>query len=421
MKFGTDGIRGAFGTAITTELAYNFGMAFAAYRVASKGSAIFAVARDTRTSGEALEASLVAGMKAAGAKVIITGIMPTPALSQFILDRGLSGGVMITASHNPAEDNGLKPLNSMGKKLNSKDRDGIQSLLDSGVAQSQIIGSSYEISDGPIPWLKKIWTEIDCSGATGSLVGEVIVVDSSNGAARFLAGQALSVLGAKVVQIHNDGGDKINLNCGSLHPESLVEAVKTHGAIAGIALDGDGDRIQICDRAGKLYDGDDILWLLRGNSKIVVGTIMTNEGLAKALSSSSSHLHRVGVGDANVADGMEKYWSPIGGEPSGHILFERGTPTSCGTFTAAKLLALGPNKWVNLMKGFEKTHQAIAKVPAQNIDHLEVKIGELFDSGLRVVVRASGTEPVIRLMVEGVDKEKAESGLNSLLQMISIT
>ena len=416
MKFGTDGIRGNAETIITPELAYKFGWAFAAHRTASRGSATFAVARDTRTSGPTLEASLVAGMKAAGAKVIITGIMPTPALSQFILERGLSGGVMITASHNPAEDNGLKPLGNMGKKLSPKDREGIQSLMEGGVIHSQVSGSSYEISDGPIPWLKKIWTEIDCSGATGSLVGETIVVDSANGAARFLAAQALSILGAKVVQICNGGGDKINLNCGSLHPEGLVESVKTHGAIAGIALDGDGDRIQICDSNGKLYDGDDILWLLKGTAKIVVGTVMTNEGLSKSLKSSGSHLHRVEVGDANVAEGMDKYWSPIGGEPSGHILFEKGCPTSCGTFTAAKLLSLDPKGWEALMAGFRKTHQSNGKAPIQNIDHLKDEIKILQNEGLRVVVRASGTEPVIRLMVEGEDKERSEEALQSLMR-----
>lgn len=418
MKFETDGIRGHFGTVITTGLAYDFGLAFAASIMASGASVTLAVARDTRTSGEVLEASLVAGMKAAGAKVMITGIMPTPALSQFILDGDLSGGIMITASHNPAEDNGLKPLNNMGKKLSSKDRDGIQHLLECGVTPSKTIGSSYEVLNGPIPWLKKIWSEIEYSGVTGSLAGETIVVDSANGAGRFLIGQALSPFGAKVVQIHNGGGDKINLNCGSLYPQGLVEAVKAHGAIAGIALDGDGDRIQICDSDGKLYDGDDILWLLRGNSKIVVGTIMTNEGLAKALLSCGSHLHRVGVGDANVADGMKRYWSPIGGEPSGHILFEGGTPTSCGTFTAAKLLALGPKKWADLTADLKKTYQIAEKVPLQKIDHLDSEIKSLESKGLRVVVRASGTEPVIRLMVEGEDKRKAEDSMNILLKRV---
>jgi phosphoglucosamine mutase len=419
MKFGTDGIRGQVGSAITSELAYRFGWAFAAHRIAYRGSATFAVARDTRSSGEALEASLVAGMMAAGAKVIITGVMPTPALSQFILERGLSGGVMITASHNPAQDNGLKPLNNLGRKLYQKEREGIQSLLQREVVVSDQPGSSYEISDGPIPWLKKIWGEIDLSGGTGSLVGQKIVVDSANGAARFLAGQALSTLGAKVIQICNEGGDQINSNCGSLHPEKMVQTVREHGAIAGIALDGDGDRIQICDGEGRLFDGDDILWLLRGNSKIVVGTIMTNEGLARALKMEDSHLLRVGVGDANVADGMAKYWSPIGGEPSGHILFERGTPTSCGTFTAAKVLSLGPKKWAELTAGVKKTHQITEKVPLQKIDHLDSEIKLLELDGLRVVVRASGTEPVIRLMVEGEDKKRAEDSMSRLLKMVS--
>jgi len=417
MKFGTDGIRGRAFEIITPELAYSFGAAFAASRITSRPRQTFAVARDTRTSGERLEASLVAGMMAAGANVIITGVMPTAALSQFIRERDMDGGVMITASHNPPEDNGLKPLNHLGKKLTLEEKIRLEYAFDPEEASS-VLGSSYEISSGWIPWINKIWSFIKSSERENSLIGEKLVVDAGNGAGRFLLGQALSPFGAKIIEIGNRDGDQINVGCGSLYPQRLAQTVVASGAIAGIALDGDGDRIQVCDKDGKLYDGDDILWLLKEKAKIIVGTVMTNEGLSLSLKKKEVILHRSAVGDSNVAEAMSSYWSPIGGEPSGHILFSDGMPTSCGVFTAAKLLALNPAKWSEELRELKRTHQASGKVPDQDTDHLSEKIEELTHSGLRVVVRKSGTEPVIRLMVEAEDKEKAERGLASLLHML---
>jgi len=417
MKFGTDGIRGRAFEVITPELAYSFGAAFAASRITSRPRQTFAVARDTRTSGERLEASLVAGMMAAGANVIITGVMPTAALSQFIRERDMDGGVMITASHNPPEDNGLKPLNHLGKKLTLEEKIRLEYAFDPEKASS-VTGSSYEISSGWIPWINKIWSFIKSSERENSLIGEKLVVDAGNGAGRFLLGQALSPFGAKIIEIGNRDGDQINIGYGSLYPQRLAQTVVASGAIAGIALDGDGDRIQVCDKDGKLYDGDDILWLLKEKAKIIVGTVMTNEGLSLSLKKKEVILHRSAVGDSNVAEAMSSYWSPIGGEPSGHIIFSDGMPTSCGVFTAAKLLALNPAKWSEELRELKRTHQASGKVPDQDTDHLSEKIEELTHSGLRVVVRKSGTEPVIRLMVEAEDKEKAERGLDSLLHMI---
>ena len=415
MKFGTDGLRGHFGSVITTDLAYDFGLAFAASRMATSASVTLAVARDTRTSGDRLEAYLVAGMMRSGASVIVTGIMPTAALSQFILEKGLQGGIMITASHNPPEDNGLKPLNHLGKKLSKEERESVEDYFGFKPKETHQSGASHEISSGWIPWIKKIWSFIKESGAENSLIGERIIVDGANGAGRFLIGQALSPFGAKIISIGTSDGEKINVGCGSLHPERMVSTVLASGAIAGIALDGDGDRIQICDKWGKLYDGDDILWLLKGRSKFLVGTVMSNEGLLQSLRGEGVTLHRSAVGDGNVAKLMEEVGADLGGEPSGHIILSDGMPTSCGVFTAAKLLTVNPKKWRVKLEGFSRTYQAIGKAPAQDIAHLDGKIVELSNSGLRVVVRASGTEPVIRLMVEGEDKEKAEGGLASLL------
>ena len=418
MKFGTDGIRGKAFEVITPEFAYSFGAAFAASRITSRPRQTFAVARDTRTSGERLEASLVAGMMSAGANVIITGVMPTAALSQFIRERDMDGGVMITASHNPPEDNGLKPLNHLGKKLTLEEKMRLEYAFDQK-ENSSVLGSSYEISSGWIPWIGKIWSFIKSSGRESSLIGEKLVVDAGNGAGRFLLGQALSPFGAKIIEIGNRDGDQINVGYGSLYPQRLAQTVVASGAIAGIALDGDGDRIQVCDKDGRFYDGDDILWLLKKEAKIIVGTIMTNEGLSLSLKKKEIILHRSAVGDSNVAEAMSSYWSPIGGEPSGHILFSDGMPTSCGVFTAAKLLALNPVKWSEELRELKRTYQASGKVPDQDTDHLSEKIEELTHSGLRVVVRKSGTEPVIRLMVEAEDKEKAEKGLASLLHMLN--
>jgi phosphoglucosamine mutase len=417
MRFGTDGIRGNSKTLVTPELAYSFGAAFAEYRLLHNPNAVIAIGRDTRESGLALEESIVRGISEAGGDSIIAGVMPTPALSQFITEKYLSGGIMITASHNPPEDNGLKPLNSLGKKLSFEDRIGIENLFDKNPKKNKILGSFYEISSGWIPWMTKIWSYIRISGKENSLTGEKIVVDSANGAARLLAAQALSPFGAKIIQIGNGDGDKINLGCGSLHPERMVELVKSSGAIAGIALDGDGDRVQVCDGEGNLYDGDDILWMLRENSKIIVGTIMTNDGLARSLKKEGSMLYRAAVGDANVAEAMRNYWSPIGGEPSGHILFDDGMPTSCGTFTAAKLLAKGPREWLKLTSDLRKTYQASSNIPLQETEIFDDTVKILERNGIRAVIRASGTEPVIRIMTEAETKEDADNSLKILLQM----
>lgn len=419
MKFGTDGIRGNSQTLVTPSLAYNFGFAFAKYRMLHNPNTVIGIARDTRNSGLILQESLIRGISDAGARSIVTGIMPTSALSQFITEKYLSGGIMITASHNPPEDNGLKPLNSLGKKLSFEDRAGIENFFEDKVSKNKELKDFYEISSGWIPWMTKIWSYVKISGKENSLIGEKIVVDSANGAGRFLAAQALSPFGAKIIQIGNEDGSRINLDYGSLHPERMIELVKSSGAIAGIALDGDGDRIQVCDANGKLYDGDDILWMLRENSKIIVGTIMTNDGLAKSLKKEGSILYRTAVGDANVAEAMRNYWSPIGGEPSGHIIFDDGMPTSCGTFTAAKLLSKDPRCWSDLIKDLKKTHQSASKVPLQNIEHLDKTIKDLECKGIRSVVRSSGTEPIIRIMTEAENKVLADKGLEILLNLLN--
>ena len=294
----------------------------------------------------------------------------------------------------------------------------IQKILSGEIITSSIQGRIYEVYSGANPWLQKIWNWIKFNDLENSLLGETIIIDSANGAGRGLISSALSPFGAKMVEVSNEDGSRINLNCGSLHPDRMVNAVRNSGAIAGIALDGDGDRIQICDREGRLYDGDDILWMLKASSSKIVGTTVSNYGLEKSLSKIGIGFHRADVGDSNVYKKMIETIASIGGEPSGHILFSDGMPTSCGTYTAMRLLALSPRKWEANLDGLRKTYQAIEKVPTQDTSHLSEKIKELSSSGLRVIIRASGTEPVIRLMIESEDKEKAESGLDSLLNML---
>jgi phosphoglucosamine mutase len=418
MNFGTDGIRGRFGSIVTEELARKFGWAFAANRLAQGRSATFAIARDTRASGSALEAAIREGITAGGGDTILVGVIPTPALSQFILERRISGGIMITASHNPPEDNGLKPLNNLGRKLDDLERIEIQNLMKKDMVQSNNGIFWSNSPDGSKYWLEKIKDFIVDSGSFGLLSGRSIVLDSANGAGINLLESALSGFGANIISIGNDTKNGINTGCGSLHPELMVKTVKDSGAIAGIALDGDGDRIQVCDKWGTLFDGDDILWMLKGDAKIVVGTLMTNEGLSSGLTLSGATLIRTAVGDANVWNGMVKNSAEIGGEPSGHILFRDGMPTSCGTFTAAKLLALDPKNWRECNAGWTRFHQAIRKAPLQGTAHLSGEINRLKSLGLRVIVRASGTEPIIRLMVEGEEKDFAEYSAQKLLNML---
>lgn len=418
MNFGTDGIRGRFGSIVTEELARKFGWAFAANRLAQGRSATFAIARDTRASGSALEAAIREGITAGGGDTILVGVIPTPALSQFILERRISGGIMITASHNPPEDNGLKPLNNLGRKLDDLERIEIQNLMKKDMVQSNNGIFWSNSPDGSKYWLEKIKDFIVDSGSFGLLSGKSIVFDSANGAGINLLESALSGFGANIISIGNDPNNGINTRCGSLHPELMVKTVKDSGAIAGIALDGDGDRIQICDKWGTLFDGDDILWMLKGDAKIVVGTLMTNEGLSTGLNLCGASLIRTAVGDANVWNGMVKNSAEIGGEPSGHILFRDGMPTSCGTFTAAKLLALDPKTWREANAGWARFHQAIRKAPLQGTTHLSGEINRLKSLGLRVIVRASGTEPIIRLMVEGEEKDFAEYSVTKLLNML---
>jgi phosphoglucosamine mutase len=257
------------------------------------------------------------------------------------------------------------------------------------------------------------------------LAGNRVVIDTANGAGTLHASRVLEALGAEVVAIGDGEGDRINEGCGALHPEAMVEAVRTHGAIAGIGLDGDGDRIAVCDATGRVLDGDAILWLCatdptRDVGDVVVGTVMTNGGLEEALAARGIRMVRTPVGDTHVAEEMRRIGAKLGGEPSGHILFADGLPTADGLLAGLRALHPDPATLSERLAGLTlhpQVHAAV-KVGRDRIPRCEAEIASLRQAGARVIVRGSGTEPVVRVMVEYPDLQVAAAGRDRLVALL---
>jgi phosphoglucosamine mutase len=243
------------------------------------------------------------------------------------------------------------------------------------------------------------------------------VLDAANGAARLHAARLLRNLGAEVHAIGEGEGDGINDGCGAVHPERMCAEVRSVGADAGLALDGDADRVVLCDGEGAVLDGDAILWLL-ARGPVAVGTIMSNEGLARGLAARGTTLVRVPVGDAHVARGMVEHDASIGAEPSGHVLFADGLPTGCGLLAGLRALAAGGVSLRSGMVGYAPTFQAHGKAAVAPLEPLAPAIARIEAEGGRVVARKSGTEPIVRVMVEHVDPAQARAGLDTLLGIL---
>lgn len=417
MKFGTDGLRGratpdADGrVAITPELAMSLGNAL----VAVLGPRI-AVARDTRPSGPMLASATIAGICAAGGEAVDLGVLPTPGLSAVVPRLGLSGGVVVTASHNPVDDNGLKAVDGTGEKLDAAAIAAVEARLGGPLARG--IPGPVRAFDAGALYVEAV---LDALPRNKWLAGRTIVLDTANGASTGLAGRVLAALGARVIAIA-DGDGVINDRCGALHPERCVAAVRQFGADAGIALDGDGDRGHVVLPDGSVLDGDAMIWLCAGDAPEawggtpVVGTVMTNGGLEAALVARGQRLVRTPVGDAHVAAAVKEHGAAVGGEPSGHVLFADGLPTADGLLTALRALHPDPRGVPARLAGFARHAQenVAVRVSADRIPATEGVVAELRAAGARVVVRASGTEPVVRLMVEHIDAHVARSGLDRL-------
>ena len=438
--FGTDGIRGQSNQfPMTPDLAMRVGIAVGTIFRRGDHRHRVVIGKDTRLSGYMIENALVAGFTAAGLDVFLLGPIPTPAVA--MLTRSLRGdiGVMISASHNPFQDNGIKLFGPDGYKLSDELEMQIETLLDqditSQLAAPEDMGRAKRVDGDIYRYIEFVKRTLP---RDVTLSGLRIAIDCANGAAYKAAPSALWELGAEVVAIGIEpNGKNINLNCGSTHPSTLVAKVREVRADIGIALDGDADRVLIVDEQGSVVDGDQLMaligetWaadgLLKGNG--IVATVMSNLGLERFLGSKGLGLERTKVGDRYVVEHMRKHNFNVGGEQSGHIVLSDFGTTGDGLVAALQVLACvkRTNKTVSeVCHRFDAVPQLLKNVRISSGKPLDDKVvkqaiadaeSELSTRG-RLVIRASGTEPLIRVMAEGDDRGQIERIVNDLVTLI---
>ncbi|MCP5421080.1 MAG: phosphoglucosamine mutase [Gammaproteobacteria bacterium] len=424
LYFGTDGIRGPVGTApITAEFMLKLGWAAGKVLIAEGCNKVL-IGKDTRTSGYMFESALEAGLSAAGVNIALLGPMPTPAIAYLTRTLNACAGIVISASHNPHYDNGIKFFSRDGMKLADAVEYKIEQALTEPMATADAshLGKAERVHDAAGRYIEF------CKGTVTrgmDFSGLKLVVDCANGATYHVAPSVFAELGAKVIPISvSPDGLNINADCGSTKPKALQNAVITHGANLGIAFDGDGDRVIMVDHCGEIVDGDELLFLIardhlrRGHeTKAVVGTLMTNLGLEIALNTMGLALHRTQVGDRYVMERLLAENLLLGGETSGHIICLDKTTTGDGIVSALQALAamIRANTDLHTLKsGMIKCPQSIINVPLPgkvDLSHCApvqeaVKAAEatLGNKG-RVLLRPSGTEPVVRVMVEGQESD----------------
>lgn len=422
--FGTDGVRGVAGSELTAELAHDLGRAaVTVLAVEAKHRPVFLLGRDPRESGVWLEDALVSGIHEAGGDVLLAGVEPTPAVAFLTIGTGADAGVVISASHNPPEYNGIKFFGPDGMKLPDGVEDKIEAVLHDPVPASLVDGSIKVLRGGRERYLAHL---VKAAGAR--LDGMTIVVDCANGAASNLAPGLYERLGATVHAIHaSPNGRNINVDCGALHPEVAGAAVVEIGADAGVSHDGDADRALFLDREGRVIDGDHVLAACAIAMKeagtlthdAVVTTVMANLGFHRAMRDAGITVSATKVGDRYVLEEMLEEGVMLGGEQSGHLIFRDHATTGDGLLTAVRFLSLaaGTGRTVaDLAALMRRYPQVMENVPVRSLSELDgataiwdaVKAaeGELADSG-RVLVRASGTEPLVRVMVEAETEDLA--------------
>ncbi|MCF0156179.1 MAG: phosphoglucosamine mutase [Veillonella sp.] len=417
--FGTDGVRGVVNDFLTPELAYHMGRAAATYFGKQKAHPTFLIGRDTRISGGMLESSLASGICAAGGNVILTGVIPTPGVAYLVRRFGVDAGVVISASHNPYPDNGIKFFDGQGFKL----PDAVEDEIEGYVRDSANNDLPRPTGDGigSIEYngnMAHYYAEFVESTVDNRFDGMTIVYDGANGAASAVGPEVLKALGANVIAIHVDpNGTNINDNCGSTHLESLQEAVKKYNADLGIANDGDADRCLLVDENGDVLDGDQIMLLcglkLKEEGKLtnntIVGTVMSNIGFHKAAHELDMDTVSAAVGDRYVLEKMREDNYVIGGEQSGHVIFLEHNSTGDGLLTAVQVVSLMKKKGQalsELAKIMTKYPQVLVNVRVATKTGWEDN--DLIKAAGRMLVRASGTEPLIRVMAEGSDMEVLE-------------
>ena len=423
--FGTDGIRGTAGSVdslLNPQLVNAIGVATG---IVFKNQAQILIGRDTRKSGVEIEQALIAGLTSAGVNVTLIGVIPTPGLAHLLLSRKADAAIMITASHNPASDNGIKIFGSNGQKIADEIEREIERLIDSN---SEVVTSQKGLvvtdSDGRNDYIAYLLSTI-----SKSLSGITVVVDCAHGSASTYAPEVLKRAGAQVIVIGaSPNGENINQDCGSTHLDLLASKVLQSGADLGIAHDGDADRALLIDGRGNVVDGDALLALLAlaakrkgeltGNK--IVATVMSNLGFLKKMKDEGITVEVASVGDRYVLEQMLAHGIYYGGEQSGHIILRKFATTGDGILTALHILELianGEAKAENLAEIFTSYPQVLLNIPVINkeqaLTSTELKIAtEAAESDLgndgRILIRASGTEPLIRVMVEANTQSTAE-------------
>ncbi len=424
--FGTDGVRGVANLDLTPELALKVAKAGGYYLGAGSDKPCFLVGRDTRCSGDMIAGAVIAGLCSVGVDVIDIGILPTPGIAYLTRKLKVNAGIVISASHNPIEDNGIKFFDSNGYKLSDEMEEDIEQLLDMDlprpngvkIGKVKVLPDAYELY---VDYL------IDQVGIR--LDGLRVVLDCAYGAAYKVAPLVYRSLGADVISINDIPlGEKINVNCGSTHPGIIREEIRKYPGSIGISFDGDSDRVVLVDEEGNILDGDNILaiWgieLFRGEklrNNTVVGTILSNMGLEIALLKYGIRLVRSDVGDRYVLEEMFRNNAVIGGEPSGHIIYLPGVTTGDGIYTSLMILKIlkETGRTLSSFKDIMVRYPQISR----NIK-VKDKIGILEDIHMknlkeylniilagrgRFIIRPSGTEPYLRIMLEGEDEKSLE-------------
>ena len=429
--FGTDGVRGTYGQDLTDDIARGLGHAAAAVLGRDHPKPQLLIGRDTRASGPALERALAAGIAAAGGETFSAGVIPTAAIAYLVHDLGLQAGIVISASHNPARDNGIKFFGPDGMKLPDEIEDEIESAMNGEDDPPAQITDVVDADDRYVDFLLE---------GIPSLEGLRVVVDCANGASCNVAPEVYRMAGADVNVIAADpDGSNINDHCGSTHPELLQQAVKAFGAHVGIAHDGDADRLIAVDEHAGLVDGDQILGInaldLKSRAQLendaVVCTVMSNMGFRRAMDENGIGLIETQVGDRYVLAAMLENKIGLGGEQSGHIVFLDRHTTGDGILTALRLMAVVARTGKGLAElaaQIPRYPQILLNVPVRDRNLLEgaqavwdaVHETEASMAGSgRVLVRASGTEPVVRVMAEAPTEQAARDAVDRISAVVT--
>lgn len=439
--FGTDGVRGIANSELSPELAFKLGR-YGGYVLLQHSDVEHPrvlVARDTRMSGELLEYALTSGLLSVGIEVMRLGVISTPAVAYLTKTQGAAAGVMISASHNPAEDNGIKFFSSDGFKLSDDQEEEIEALLDSEGdhlprPSAEGLGTTDEFPEGSIKYVQYLQSTI-----SADLKDLKVCVDAANGATSPLVNQLFADLDTDFYTMGDrPDGLNINENVGSTHPEALQEMVKEKGADLGVAFDGDGDRIIAVDENGEIVDGDKIMFILgkqlqakgRLANNTIVSTVMSNLGFHKAIEANNMTALKTSVGDRYVVEAMREGGHVLGGEQSGHIVLMDHNTTGDGLLTAVQLMAvmretgktlselaaevtIYPQKLVNV-----KVRDKHTVMEEPEVQEVIEKVESEMDGDGRILVRPSGTEPILRVMAEASTEERVDRYVDQIADVI---